>query len=136
MPAGRPSNYEPVMVKTAEQYLNGGYKKDESIPTIAGLALKLRIPRQKVYEYANDDRPEFRDIVEDIKALQEKVTLKGSLTNKFNAKISALILAKHGYKEQIGLSGEGEGEAIKIDTNVAGAIGKIYGSGESSKDGV
>jgi len=93
---GRPTKFNKELCGKAIQYLETEFKKDEPIPTIAGLALFLKIPRQKIYIYS-EQYEDFRDIVENLLALQEKRLLTGALMNKLNAKISALMLAKHGY---------------------------------------
>ena len=95
---GRPTNYEKELVKRTKQYLVD-YKKDEAVPTIAGLALYLEIHRDSIYEYEKNYK-EFSDITEMIRALQEKRLLTGGLLSKYNSIIARLMLAKHGYKEQ------------------------------------
>ena len=102
---GRPTNYSEELCTQANQYLKD-FKKDEPVPTIAGLAFFLKIPRQKIYEY-KEKYEEFRDIVEFLMGLQEMKLLSGSLTNKLNSKISTLMLTKHGYtnKEEVEHSG-------------------------------
>lgn len=95
---GRPTNYTNDFCVLAKKYTKE-FQKDEPIPTIAGLACFIGVPRQKIYEY-RDKYEEFRDIVENILSLQEKLLVAGSLTNKLNSKISALILAKHGYRNE------------------------------------
>ena len=96
--AGRPTKYEKELIKKAKQYLLD-YKKDEAVPTIAGLALYLEIHRDSIYEYEKKYK-EFSDISEIVRALQEKRLLTGGLLNKYSSIITRLMLAKHGYKEQ------------------------------------
>ena len=95
---GRPTNYNKNFCVLASRYLKE-FQKDEPVPTIAGLACFLKIPRQKIYEYKGQYE-EFRDIVDNLLSLQEKKLVAGSLNNKLNSKISALMLAKHGYKNE------------------------------------
>lgn len=95
---GRPTNYKGEFCVKAKQYIKDFYK-DEPVPTIAGLACFLKIPRQKIYDYKKE-HDEFRDIIEILLALQEKKILSGSLTNKLNSKISTLMLSKHGYSNK------------------------------------
>ena len=105
---GRPTKFKKEMVEKAEQYMID-YKKeeDEAVPTIEGLSLYLKIPRQKIYEYTKKDK-DFRDIIEVIRTLQAKRLLTGGLLNKFNSIITRLMLAKHGYKEETKTEIEGE----------------------------
>src|SRR3989344_5056457 len=102
---GRPTNYSEELCSKANRYLKE-FEKDEPVPTMAGLAFFLKIPRQKIYEY-KEKHEEFRDIVEILMGLQEMKLLSGSLTNKLNSKISTLMLSKHGYsnKEEVEHSG-------------------------------
>lgn len=104
--AGRKSKMDKKgeeIIKKAYEYLEGAFKKEEVIPTIAGLALHLKefkIPRQKIYEYAEKDK-EFGEIVEVLQAIQEKRLISGGLLNKLNPFLVKLLLsAKHGYIEK------------------------------------
>lgn len=98
MKVGRPTNYTPQLVQKAIEYIEQEFKRDEVIPTAAGLALFLGIPKSKLYIYAQKHAP-FRTILESLNALQEKRLLAGGLTGKLNSAIVKLVLAKHGYKE-------------------------------------
>lgn len=134
---GRPTEYSAEVLNKAREYIDSckDSKKKVSLPKAEGLALHLGVTRKTLYNWA-DQHEDFLHILDEINQIQVNRVIDKGLSGDYNSNIAKLLLAKHGYKEQIGLSGEGEGEAIKIDTNVAGAIGKIYGSGESSKDGV
>ena len=99
MKTGRPTNYNKSFLPSGLKYVNEDYRKTELVPTVAGLAVYLSIPRQKVYVYAEKNE-DFRDIVlEKLLATQEIRLVTGGLGGKFSAKIAALMLAKHGYKE-------------------------------------
>ncbi len=102
MVLGRPSNYRPEMVDKAKEYRDGAYKEDELLPTLAGLAVFLKIPRSRLYEYA-DKNEDFQEVIEEIQAIQEKSLLRNGLSSKFNAAITKLMLHKHGYREEKGL---------------------------------
>ena len=105
---GRPTKFGKELMEKAVEYIEVEFKKEEAVPTIAGLAIYLKVSRDSVYEYCKLYK-KFSDIVEGLMALQERRLLTGSLLNKLNAKIAVLMLAKHGYKEESGISVESKG---------------------------
>lgn len=134
MPAGRPTEYSDKTLTKAKEYLEN-LPKDEVVHSIEGLADYLDITRATIYDWASQEgKQEFSYVVEAIRHRQAKSLINKGLKNEFNAKLTGLMLSKHGYKEQLGLSGEREGEPIKINTDLASAIDKIYGG--HGKDGV
>lgn len=137
MAGGRPTEYNDEILKKAKEYIVSckDSKKAVRLPKAEGLALYLGVTRKTLYNWA-DEHEEFLHMLEEINNNQVEKLIDNGLSGKYNSTIAKLVLAKHGYKDQVGLSGEGEGEAIKIDSNVAGAIGKIYGSGKPGPDSV
>lgn len=136
MPAGRPTDYNKDTVKKVQEYLDscrdikiGKNQFDVNLPTTEGLALYLGIHRDTLYEWARN-HPEFSDIFDRCKQEQANRVINGSMAGKYNPLISKLLLGKHGYKEQVGLSGEGEGEGVKLDVDIKDSITKIYGPKE------
>lgn len=114
MPAGRPTTYSEILLEKAQDYLKV-LPADEVIHTVAGLAVYLGISRDTVYEWAKEEdergkltKPEFSDIVVQILANQEKSLVNKGLEGKFNATISKLLLAKHGYKEESDVTSGGD----------------------------
>lgn len=138
MPAGRPTEYDPVKTtKLAREYIENCEDKYVrkslivDLPVAAGLALYLGVNKKTLYEWAQK-YDEFGNIMAELNAKQEKMLLTNGLSGKYNSTISKLVLSKHGYKEQIGLSGEEEGDPIRVDLNVNDTISKIYGSGKDA----
>lgn len=137
MPGGRPSDYEgKKTLKKSREYILScidtyklGKVREVNIPTAEGLAQFIGTTRKTLYEWANAHE-EFRDMLDELNQEQSKRLINNGLSGHYNSNIAKLILAKHGYKEQIGLSGEGEGDGIKIDVNVNNAITKIYGDSD------
>lgn len=111
---GRPTKLTPELLDKAKAYVNGGYLKDELVPTIAGLSLCIDIRRSTVYEWSKENQ-EFSDIVEKVLAAQEHGLIKGALAGDYNSTIAKLMLTKHGYsdKQETELSGPG-GNPIQI----------------------
>lgn len=102
---GCPSKLTNELIAKAKEYLYGGYKENECqvIPSIAGLACYLGIARSTVYEYGKQDSDlgrEFSDTLDGIMAFQEMKLINSGLTGDFNATITKLMLANHGYSEK------------------------------------
>lgn len=114
----RPTKYSQDMLDKARDYLET-YKDDGSvIPSIAGLALRLKIDRTTPYAWAEDpDKAEFSNILGAILAEQERLLLNNGLTGDFNSAIAKLVLGKHGYHDRVDnqITGK-DGGAIKIDS--------------------
>ncbi|HAT4490328.1 TPA: hypothetical protein I9271_000981 [Proteus mirabilis] len=102
---GCPSKLTNELIAKAKEYLCGGYKENEGqvIPSIAGLACYLGIARSTVYEYGKQDSDlgrEFSDTLDGIMAFQEMKLINSGLAGDFNATITKLMLANHGYSEK------------------------------------
>lgn len=130
---GAPSLYNPVETpKKAAAYIRKehmritkkGYKL--SFPSIAGLCTELGVVKNTLYNWGREHE-EFGSLLAELNQRQEQLLLENGLNGMYNPVITKLVLGKHGYKDQMGLSGEGEGEPIKTDVNVLGAINRIYG---------
>lgn len=101
-PGGRPTEYGPDILKKAEKYLNGGWKKEgDAVPIIEGLALSIGMARDTVYQWAKDaEKKEFSDIFKAVQAKQARLLATNGLTGIFNPTITKLFLSKHGYVEK------------------------------------
>lgn len=119
---GRPTYYGPELIELSRHYLENYWEVyDDPVPSIAGLACVLGIPRERIYLYAMDeDKIEFRNIYDEILATQEKGLLRGGLSNVFNPSITKLVLGKHGYheKQDTAISGPNEGPIESITRKV------------------
>jgi hypothetical protein len=86
----------------AEKYLEEYKDNSELIPSIAGLALYLGVSRSTVHLWATqEDKKEFSDTLEKIKARQEVLLLSGGLGGTMNSTITKLALANHGYSDKV-----------------------------------
>ncbi len=130
---GRPVEYNEEILKKAKKYIASCKDKDKevNIPTLEGLALYLKIHRDTIYAW-RDDHEEFSDIVAEVMGEQGKRLINNGLAGKYNPTIAKLLLSKHGYKEQIGLSGEGEGEPVKLEVDVNNTLDKVYGKSNTA----
>lgn len=125
---GRPSDYSAEVLKKAEAYLKecvdqfSDYVRTKSargnatewrarlivkLPSVAGLAVYLKVSRSSIYEWAKQ-HPEFSDMLERILAEQEKRVVENGLSGEYNATISKLVLAKHGYRDESDITSGGE----------------------------
>ncbi len=83
----------------AQEYLDN-LPEDEVIHSIEGLSLYIGLARSVVYEWLKrDDREDFKDIVNKILAKQGKTLINKGLDNKFNSRITTVLLSKHDYRE-------------------------------------
>ena len=116
--AGAPSSYIPEKtIFMAEKYLEEYKDNNELIPSIAGLALYLGVSRSTVHLWATqEDKKEFSDTLEKIKARQEVLLLSGGLGGTMNSTITKLALANHGYSDKIEADHTTNGESINKPT--------------------
>jgi len=115
--AGRPSDYTPEIVEKAWAYVNGGWEEaGDLVPSVAGLACEICIRRETCYAWAKDETKEFSNSLSAIAEKQERQLLRGGLSNAFNASITKMMMAKHGYSDATKneLSGP-DGGAIPIE---------------------
>lgn len=111
MAAGRPTHYSDEIVRRAKEYLANYESEGDVVPSVAGLAVCLGRSRTLLHDWAADeDKTEFKDILEQIGAKQERVTLNKALVGDFNSNIAKLLLGKHGYHD-------------KVDSQLTGANG-------------
>jgi hypothetical protein len=104
---GRPTKYKPEIITKINEYLEEAIPQNMKIPTVEGIALKLGISRDTLYEWA-DKYPEFSDTFERLKMMQkEHLTEIGIFGGKeINATIVQLLLkVNHGMIETSKLEG-------------------------------
>jgi len=90
---GRPKEYRPEMVEEIEKYLEEAVPQNMKIPTIEGIALRLGISRETVYQWAKE-YPEFSDTIVKQKILQKEYLQEIGIFGgkEINATIVALML--------------------------------------------
>lgn len=90
---GRPTDYSLDVIKRLNQYLLEAVPENMKIPTVEGIALRLGISKNTLYEWAKR-HPEFQDALEELKMKQkEALTEIGIFGGKeINATIVSLLL--------------------------------------------
>jgi hypothetical protein len=119
-PGGQPTKYSPAVITETEKYLHECIDKveyigdkrpiriiDAHLPTIEGLANRLRVHRDTLYEWAKHYK-EFSDMLTHVRQLQAERLINKGLSGDYNPVISKLLLAKHGYVERTDVTTDGE----------------------------
>lgn len=100
-PGGRPQIYSQEKIDTAWLYIKNYANYGDRVPSNVGLARVLEVNRSTLYLWGGDDsKPEFRDILEEVQATQERILLNKGLDGDYNSNIVKLMLGKHGYVQQ------------------------------------
>jgi hypothetical protein len=107
MAGGRPTTYTPEMLEKANAYLEAWKDEGDMIPSVVGLVKYIERSKTCVYEWAkDDDKKEFKDILDRINEVQRQVLINKGLSGDFNSNITKLVLGKHGFSEKRELSGD------------------------------
>lgn len=117
---------------TVEHFESDNGKHWETIrvklPTMEGLARKLKIRRETVWAWSKEDE-EFSNIVDDLMAEQADRLLQRGLSGEYNPTIAKLMLSgKHGYVEKTETDVTSKGEALapqQLDPVTAAAFAKL-----------
>lgn len=81
------------------------------IPTIEGLAFKLKVNKDTIYTWRKEHE-EFSDLIEHLLAKQADVLINNGLSGDYNSVISKVLLTKHGYREGTDTDITSKGEKI------------------------
>jgi len=97
---GRPTKLDENSYQAADNYLYGGWESEgDTVPSIEGLAISLRVSRSTVKLWASQDE-RFSATVEGIKSLQARKLINSGLSGDFNSNITKLLLNNHGYTDK------------------------------------
>jgi hypothetical protein len=96
-PEGRPTKYTPALLAKANSYLS---TYTRMIPSHQDLCLHLGIADATLYRWA-EEKPEFKDILAQVKQEQFAKSMDGGLSGDMNASIVKLLLGKHGYSDKV-----------------------------------
>lgn len=95
---GRPTKYNDEIQRKAERYLYEWQLIGDVIPSRVGLCCWLEICKQTSYEW--EKHTKFLATLRAVDTLQEHTSLNRGITGEFNATITKLILANHGYSDK------------------------------------
>jgi DNA-packaging protein gp3 len=99
---GRPSEYDPIKHPAGVASYIELCKQQSYLPTLEGLAVRLGVARQTLYDWgtAGSERYQlhFPDILEQLTAAQASQLVQNGLINNYNPTITKLMLTKHGYR--------------------------------------
>lgn len=118
-PGGRPTKYQTIYIKKADEYLKSRVDKEVrtltkevgkqktyekkikvQLPTIEDFAVFLNVDKTTLYEWGKKYK-EFSYALEKIRAEQQKRLLQFGLSGDYNSMIAKLILsANHGMRER------------------------------------
>tara|TARA_R110000822_G_scaffold259873_3_gene384914 strand:- start:103 stop:528 length:426 start_codon:yes stop_codon:yes gene_type:complete len=125
--SGRPTKYSEAIQKKADDYLTS---HDSLVPTAAGLAIHLGVTKKTLYNWA-DTTVQFLHTLHSLNDRQESLLVNGGLGGEFNATISKLMLANHGYREkteQDVISSNGSMTPSKIERIIIQADQNVHDS--------
>ena len=97
---GRPSKYNKDLQEQADRYIFEYQDLGDVVPSRAGLCCYLGIARSTSFEW-EAAYPEFSDTLKGIDVLQENKIINKGLDGTFNATITKLMLANHGYSDKV-----------------------------------
>lgn len=127
---GRPTKYNPEILKQAQKYISEcvdtieqvvtgesekftSYKEKikVNLPTIEGLAVYLGLSKDTIYQWEKE-HPEFSDVIGVLRGNQVKSLINNGLSGDYNPTIAKVLLSKHGYSEKHDIEHSGKIEVI------------------------
>lgn len=110
---GRPTKLTDELLLEARQYLDSTTSIGVQflLPTIEGLALKLDVHKDTLYQWEEENQ-DFSDVLRELRNAQAEKLMQNSLQNRYNPTIAKLLLSKHGYIEQKQTDITTKGEAL------------------------
>ena len=94
MTAGRRPKYDAKRIGSQISKYLDECRAHLYLPTVEGLAVHMCVGRATIYRW-REDHTEFRDILEQILALQASMLIQNRLKGEFNSTITKLMLSKH-----------------------------------------
>lgn len=129
---GAPTKYRgPETLQMMASYLENYEENGDIIPSVAGLAIYLKVNKDTLYEWAKK-HTEWKSAMNNLAAAQEQKLLSGGLSGTYNSTIAKLVLTKHGYSDKQEISGA-EGKPLQVETwNLVGVKPKDGDTGTDS----
>lgn len=102
----------------ANEYIDQGYLEDgQVIPSVVGMAIHLGVAESTLYKWSDDGHGTFSGTLARCKTKQHLTLINKGLKGEFNAAITKLALANHGYSEKTTTELTGaNGGPVKTDT--------------------
>lgn len=97
---GRPSKYNEEIQELAEDYLLNYAQDGDLVPTLVGLALHLDVATNTIYNWANENNPEFLRVFTRLEQMQHRKLVNGGLSGDYNPAITKMMMTKHGYSDK------------------------------------
>lgn len=96
-----PNPFRPEYTELAHKYVDEIVAETarDRVPTVAGFACSIKQHKQRLYEWAKI-YPEFGDAIARIGTEQERILIEKGCAGSFHPRITALMLAAHGYSEK------------------------------------
>jgi len=90
---GRPTKYTPTAIAEINEYLAEAVPENMQIPTVEGIALRLGISRDTLYQWAKVHK-EFSYTIEKLKMMQKEALVRTGIFGgkEVNATIIGLLL--------------------------------------------
>src|SRR3990167_3848688 len=101
---GRPTKYTPDIYQKIEEYFTMCGREQTSLPTVEGLALKLDVSTETIYQWAKK-YPEFSDTVKKTLQKQKQQLIDDGMYGgkEVNAAMAIFLLkVNHGMKDNTG----------------------------------
>lgn len=98
--AGRPTKLDESMQQRADHYVTHYREAGDIVPSRAGLACHLGVSRETLARWSKRDE-RFRGTLKRLSDHQERMAWNGGLSGEFNAPITKLLLANHGYSDRV-----------------------------------
>jgi len=125
-PGGRPSKYNPDIIRKTAEYLENYSEYGDLIPSMAGLSKILNVTRERLAIWAKDkNKGEFSRMVSMLTNNQEAALISGGLGSVYNSGITKLLLSKHGYHDNP--QGNQGNTGITVNVNRSGVVLKSGG---------
>ena len=123
---GRPSKYNPELLRKAKEYLDTYQDKGHKMPTLAGLSLAIGINKETAQVWSKDkNKRQFSVLCDRIRMIQEQLLLDNGLDSTWNSNITKLVLSKHGYHDNP--QGNQANTGITVQVNRGGVVLKSGG---------
>lgn len=100
--AGRPTIMTEELEQLIDSYLDAYQEElNQVVPTIVGLCNYINVSKSTVYKWKGEGKSQvLSDTLEKIEETQCIGLINGGLSNVFNANITKLLLANHGYSDK------------------------------------